>query len=138
MEFPIIVFIDSHSANMVNIATWEFCEEREIILYCLPPRASQPLNVSVFRAVTKYWHQSLDNFANNFRNISLNKTHFFQVSIKKFYSLKCNELKSLYQSPLLVFYKVFKVFVHLFLCCIIRSSVQKLEKKVLLFGYYEK
>ena len=80
VQFPIIVFLDSHTSH-INLAVADFCVEHNIILYCFPPHAShvlQPLDVAVFGPVKKHWNKALEDFRGKFK-VSVTRTHFFPV-----------------------------------------------------------
>ena len=79
VQFPILVFMDGHTAHM-NVAVSEFCRDHDIILYCLPPHAShimQPLDVGVFSSLKKNWNKTLQNFEIKYKGLIMNKSHFF-------------------------------------------------------------
>lgn len=81
VEFPILVFMDGHTSH-INIAISSFCRENNIILYCFPPHAShvlQPLDVAVYGPLKKHWNDSLNDFAREFKGLSMNRSHFFKV-----------------------------------------------------------
>jgi hypothetical protein len=81
VQFPIIIFMDGHTSHM-NIAVAEFCRDNNIILYCFPAHAShvmQPLDVSVYGPLKKFWNDSLDEFCKKYKGLSMSKTHFFPV-----------------------------------------------------------
>ena len=81
IKFPIIIYMDGHTSH-INVAVSELCRENDIILYCFPPHAShimQPLDVSVYGPLKKYWNESLDSFSRNFKGLAMTRTHFFSV-----------------------------------------------------------
>ena len=81
VPFPILVFMDGHTSH-INIAVSDFCREKNIILYCFPPHAShilQPLDVSVYGPLKKFWNASLDEFSKKYKGLSMSRTHFFPV-----------------------------------------------------------
>lgn len=81
VAFPIIVFMDGHTSH-INLAVSEFCREKNIILYCFPPHAShvvQPLDVSVYGPLKKYWNASLQDFSKKYKGLSMSRRHFFSV-----------------------------------------------------------
>ena len=81
ITFPIIIFMDGHTSH-INVAVSELCRENDIILYCFPPHDShlmQPLDVSVYGPLKKYWNESLDNFSRKYRGLAMTRNHFFSV-----------------------------------------------------------
>ena len=81
VTFPIILFMDGHASH-INLAVSAFCVENNIILYCFPPHAShviQPLDVSVYGPLKKYWNHALNEFANQYKGLAMTRTHFFKV-----------------------------------------------------------
>lgn len=81
VQFPIVVLMDGHTSH-INIAVAEFCKEKDIILYCLPPHAShilQPLDVAVFGPMKKIWNKCLDDFKRDYKGLSMTRNHFFPV-----------------------------------------------------------
>ena len=81
VRFPIIIFMDGHTSH-INLAVSTFCKEHNIILYCFPAHAShimQPLDVSVYGPLKKYWNSQLNEFAKEYRGLAMNRSHFFKV-----------------------------------------------------------
>ena len=79
VPFPILVFMDGHTSH-INVAVSEFCREKNIILFCFPSHAShliQPLDVSVYGPLKKYWNDSLNSFSKKYKGLSMSRTHFF-------------------------------------------------------------
>ena len=73
--------MDGHTSH-INVAVSELCRENDIILYCFPPHAShlmQPLDVSVYGPLKKYWNESLDSFSRKYRGLAMTRNHFFSV-----------------------------------------------------------
>ena len=88
VAFPIILFLDGHTSHL-NVAVSEFCQERQIILYCLPPHAShilQPLDVSVFGPLKKLWNKAIDDFKEEFK-MPMTKANFFSAFDKAWKNL---------------------------------------------------
>lgn len=57
IKFPVIFFIDGHKSHY-NLELYEFCVEKQIILYCLYPNSThilQPCDVSIFRPLKNEW-----------------------------------------------------------------------------------
>lgn len=57
VEFPVILYLDGHKSHL-SLELSEFCSEKKIILYCLPPNAThilQPCDVSIFKPLKSYW-----------------------------------------------------------------------------------
>lgn len=57
IKFPVIMFIDGHKSHY-NMELYEFCREKQITLYCLPPNSThilQPCDVSIFRPLKTNW-----------------------------------------------------------------------------------
>lgn len=80
IQFPIIIFLDGHTSH-INISVSDFCTDKGIILYCLPPYAShvlQPLDVSVFGPLKKLWNKSINEFKIKYR-LAMSIQHFFPV-----------------------------------------------------------
>ena len=64
VKLPVLLIVDGHSAH-INLQTAEFCYEKQIILYCLPPHSThvlQPLDVAVFRGLKLRWYNALRKF----------------------------------------------------------------------------
>ena len=81
LQFPVNVFMDGHSSH-INQAVSDFCIEKNIILYCFPPHAShliQPLDVSVYGPLKKYWNESLEDFSRSYKSLYMSRMHFLQV-----------------------------------------------------------
>ena len=80
MPFPIIIFMDGHSAH-INIAVSDFCRDNNIILYCFPAHAShvlQPLDVSVFGPMKRSWNNQVQGFHAKNR-VAMTKVHLLPV-----------------------------------------------------------
>ena len=80
VEFPIILFLDGHKSH-VNLAVSEFCKDKDIILYCLPPHSShvlQPLDVGVFGPMKKLWDDLVRRFTAK-HHFPMTKKQFFTV-----------------------------------------------------------
>lgn len=57
VDFPVILYLDGHKSHL-SLELSEFCTEKKIILYCLPPNAThilQPCDVSIFKPLKSYW-----------------------------------------------------------------------------------
>jgi len=57
VKFPVILYLDGHKSHL-SLELSEFCTEKKIILYCLPPNAThilQPCDVSIFKPLKSYW-----------------------------------------------------------------------------------
>ena len=81
VQFPIIVFMDGHISHL-NLAVAKFCRMHDIILLCFPPHAShvmQPLDISVYGPLKKFWNESLDKFKKTYKGLSMTRAHFFPV-----------------------------------------------------------
>ena len=81
IPFPIIIFMDGHTSH-INVAVYEFCREKEIILFCFIPHAShllQPLDISVYGPLKNFWNESLNQFAKKYRGLSMSRIHFFSI-----------------------------------------------------------
>lgn len=64
IKFPVVLLVDGHASH-INLETANFCNEKKIVLYCLPPHAShimQPLDVSVFGSLKNRWSKEVRNF----------------------------------------------------------------------------
>ena len=73
--------MDGHTSH-INLAVAEFCREKSIILFCLPPHAShilQPLDVSVYGPLKQFWNNSLQEFSRKYKGLSMSRKHFFPV-----------------------------------------------------------
>ena len=78
---PVILFLDGHTSH-INLAVYDFCKDYGIIIYCFPPHAShviQPLDVSVYGPLKKFWNQSIRDFSCNAMGTAMNRAHFFKV-----------------------------------------------------------
>lgn len=63
---PVILFIDGHKTH-VSLQVSALCEERQVILYLLPPNTThilQPADVGAFRPLKHYWRQEVKDFQN--------------------------------------------------------------------------
>lgn len=77
---PVILFLDNHSSH-VSLQLSEFCEEKGIILVALPPNTThilQPLDVSFFGPLKKYWNKELEIFKLT-KNIEPRKCHVLPI-----------------------------------------------------------
>ena len=81
VTFPIVLFMDGHTSH-INLAVSQFCREKNIILFCFPAHAShlmQPLDVSVYGPLKKFWNEALDDFRRQFKGLAMSRAHFFKV-----------------------------------------------------------
>ena len=61
IPFPVIMYIDGHSSH-ISLATSEFCSEKEIVLYCLPPNCThvlQPCDFALFGPLKSFWKSAV-------------------------------------------------------------------------------
>lgn len=61
IEFPVILFVDGHKSHL-SLELSDFCSEKKILLYCLPPNAThilQPCDVSIFKPLKSYWKDAV-------------------------------------------------------------------------------
>lgn len=57
IQFPILLLFDGHKSH-INLQLHEFCVEKQIILFCLPPNAThiiQPCDVGIFKPLKDSW-----------------------------------------------------------------------------------
>ncbi|XP_073991864.1 uncharacterized protein [Rhodnius prolixus] len=71
IRFPVILFIDGHTAHL-TLETSQFCVEKRIILVALHPNAThfiQPMDISVFKSLKQNWQEKVHEwrFHNNDR-----------------------------------------------------------------------
>ena len=60
-ERPVSLIVDGHSSH-IDLDTSKFCEANGILLYCLPPHSSQPLDVGLFSPLKKSWQHAVAEF----------------------------------------------------------------------------
>lgn len=80
---PIILFVDGHKSHL-NMATSQWCDENQVILYALPPNTThilQPADVSVFRPMKADWKKTVSLWQNRSENINscVTKINFCKV-----------------------------------------------------------
>lgn len=64
VKMPVLVFLDGHKSH-INVELYEFCKEKNILLFCLLPNAThvlQPCDVSIFRPLKTAWKKLIRNF----------------------------------------------------------------------------
>ncbi|XP_071952888.1 uncharacterized protein [Antedon mediterranea] len=79
--FPIVLFVDGHSAHL-NIDTAEFCVKEKIILYCLPSHSShlmQPLDVAVYKSLKTSWNKAVRKWMTDHYGQYVTKQSFSSV-----------------------------------------------------------
>lgn len=60
IKLPVILFIDGHKSHY-SIELYEFCMEKNIILYCLYPNSThilQPCDVTIFKPLKSEWKKT--------------------------------------------------------------------------------
>lgn len=63
IKFPVLLFLDGHKSH-INVELFDFCIEKSILLYCLPPNAThiiQPCDVTIFKPLKTAWKQVVQN-----------------------------------------------------------------------------
>ena len=63
-ETPIVLLLDGHTTH-IDLEISKFCQEDEILLYCLPPHSShitQPLDVGFFSPLKTNWKRAVDTY----------------------------------------------------------------------------
>lgn len=61
VEFPVIFFLDGHKSH-ISMELSEFCADKRILLYCLPPNAThilQPCDTTIFRPLKNAWKKEV-------------------------------------------------------------------------------
>ncbi|KAJ8933286.1 hypothetical protein NQ314_014114 [Rhamnusium bicolor] len=69
---PIILFVDGHKSHL-TMATSEWCDQNQVILYALPPNTThilQPADVSVFRPMKADWRKTVRLWQSRPENIN--------------------------------------------------------------------
>ena len=78
---PVVLLIDGHSSH-IDIHTFKFCRENNILLYCLPPHSShltQPLDVSFFKPLKSAWGKACNSYCATNPGFQVTKHEFAQV-----------------------------------------------------------
>jgi hypothetical protein len=63
IKFPVLLFLDGHKSH-INVELFNFCIEKSVLLYCLPPNAThivQPCDVSIFKPLKTAWKHVVQN-----------------------------------------------------------------------------
>jgi len=81
------IYLDDHKSHL-SLELAEFCSDKNIHLYCLPPYAIhilQPCDVSIFKQLKSYW-KDVTKEHNLISNSSITKNNFgilFQKAFEK-------------------------------------------------------
>ena len=78
VQFPIILFVDSHSSH-INFEASAYCRENNVVLYCLLANAThilQPCDVGLFGPMKASWKREVQNWQNTHTGQSLTKRDF--------------------------------------------------------------
>ena len=73
-----VVLVDEHICH-IDIETLKFCNENDILLYCLPPHSShitQPLDVGFFKPLKASWTKACETFCLEHPGSSVSKNVF--------------------------------------------------------------
>lgn len=86
-----ILFLDGHSSHL-SLDLSEFCADKQIHLYCLPPNAThilQPCDVSIFKPLKSHWKKVVHKYKqcdsktiNKFNFATIFKEAFDKITIE--------------------------------------------------------
>ncbi len=80
-ERPVCLLVDGHSSH-IDLETSKFCQENQILLYCLYPHSShitQPLDVGFFSPLKQAWKKAVTEFNIDNPGLSVDKSTFCRV-----------------------------------------------------------
>ncbi|XP_062700983.1 uncharacterized protein LOC134285044 isoform X2 [Aedes albopictus] len=75
IQLPVVLFVDGHKSH-TTLMTTEFCTENQIILVALYPNTThltQPLDVSFFGPLKKYWQEQILKYRKKYGMIPITK-----------------------------------------------------------------
>ena len=78
---PVVLLVDGHTSH-IDLHTSIFCQENNILLYCLPPHSShitQPLDVSFYKPLKSAWGKACKNYCSVNPGYQVTKHEFSQV-----------------------------------------------------------
>ncbi|KAJ8895057.1 hypothetical protein PR048_000382 [Dryococelus australis] len=84
LPLPVILFLDGHKSH-ISLEVSEFCAQKEILLYCLPPTAThimQPCDVCFFHPLKVNWRKFVQHENQICKTIS--KSNFAPIFQKAF------------------------------------------------------
>ena len=78
---PLLLLLDGHSSHF-EPQSIEFARQNDIVIFCLPPHTThecQPLDVSLFGPLKKYWQQECHKFYQNNPSFVISKLNFNRI-----------------------------------------------------------
>jgi len=91
VPFPVILFLDGRSSQL-SLDLSEFCADKQIHLYCLPPNAThilQPCDASIFKLLKSHWKKVVHKYKqcgsktiNKFNFATIFKEAFDKITIE--------------------------------------------------------
>jgi len=58
---PLLLILDGHSTHYQH-KTIKFARDNDVVMMCLPPHTTQPLDASVFKPLKQSWHAACHRF----------------------------------------------------------------------------
>ena len=74
----VVLLVDGHSTH-INIEISKFCQDNQILLYCLPAHSTQPLDVGFYGPLKSAWKCPVNRFTTDNVGEIVTKENFAQI-----------------------------------------------------------